>query len=38
MIIGLEDRIFYIAFGIPVLIAILLLIWGRIYNPGKEDD
>ncbi len=38
MIIGLEDKVFYITFGIPVLIFVLLLIWGKVYDPGKEDD
>jgi len=36
MIIGLDDTTFFLAFGIPVLIVIVLLIWGRIYNPGED--
>lgn len=37
MIYGLEESTFLLAFGIPVLIVIVLLAWAKIYNPGEDD-
>jgi len=37
MIYGLPDLTFYVALGVPVGIAVLLLIWGKLYNPEEDE-
>lgn len=36
MIFGLPETTFYVAFLVPVVIALLLLYWGFKYNPEEE--
>lgn len=37
MIYGLPNTTFVVAFGLPVAIVIVLLIWGKLYTVGEDD-
>jgi len=37
MIYGLPTTTFVVAFGLPIIIAAILLLWGRFYNVEESD-
>jgi hypothetical protein len=37
MIYGLPTTTFVVAFGLPIVIIIILLMWGRFYNVEEDE-